>query len=439
MNAHLIALDPNFVKLDEVLKRFNIFNATGMKKQEIKHTRFLGYLLDPNESHGLGSKFLLEFLRNTNQSNKNSGKEIVNVLDLNLALAKVSTEYSLGTIDGRERRIDILIEVSNSKGEKEIVIGIENKLDSGQGNDQLISYKKGINKNYNSNCRIFLYYLTLQGERPDDADWIGVTYEDTVVLIIKKILGNEHEIVSDYFLSILKDYLELIRDSENDSSEADDLVEEIKKEYRDYIKSPKNATDINLQKLKILYPRACELLEKFDGDPRLDIRKYFENKFKSSELKDQQNLLESSDRSCLRFSCLTENNQHFFSNQISSTPAKRWLKSKRNLAFELRLTLNSKNCIDGQVKLILGTTNPGYERRQELIEKLTNLLNPVERSFKTSESSDYSTIKIVGGFPSFVNKDKDSVKKWINEEFLPLGQKYGKQINEAICYFQSCA
>jgi hypothetical protein len=78
MTANKIALDINFSKLDEILNKFNIFEATGMRKQEIKHTKFLGYLLDPNESHGLGTKFLLEFLKNAFSKNRTQELDILN-------------------------------------------------------------------------------------------------------------------------------------------------------------------------------------------------------------------------------------------------------------------------------------------------------------------------------------------------------------------------
>lgn len=52
----------DFIKLNSVLNKFNVFHATDMKKREVKHTKFLAYLLDPNESHGFGKKILTDFL-----------------------------------------------------------------------------------------------------------------------------------------------------------------------------------------------------------------------------------------------------------------------------------------------------------------------------------------------------------------------------------------
>ncbi len=50
-------------ELDELSNRFNIFVALGITQQEIRHSNFLGWLLDPNETHGFGNAFLIRFLR----------------------------------------------------------------------------------------------------------------------------------------------------------------------------------------------------------------------------------------------------------------------------------------------------------------------------------------------------------------------------------------
>ena len=44
--------------LEERIGRFNLFDALGIVRIEIRHSNFLAWLLDPNESHGQGSMFL---------------------------------------------------------------------------------------------------------------------------------------------------------------------------------------------------------------------------------------------------------------------------------------------------------------------------------------------------------------------------------------------
>jgi hypothetical protein len=50
-------------KLEAMLDRFNIFEAVGMERQEIRHSKFLAFLLDPNESHRMGDAFVKRLLQ----------------------------------------------------------------------------------------------------------------------------------------------------------------------------------------------------------------------------------------------------------------------------------------------------------------------------------------------------------------------------------------
>jgi hypothetical protein len=59
-------ITPEFLQIDRLLKRFNVFDATDMRRREVKHTKFLAHLLSPSESHGLGIKFLENLILNLN-------------------------------------------------------------------------------------------------------------------------------------------------------------------------------------------------------------------------------------------------------------------------------------------------------------------------------------------------------------------------------------
>lgn len=54
--------DLDFMDLDHRLQAPNIFNIFQMEYVAAKHSTFLGWLLDPNESHGLEDKFLRRFM-----------------------------------------------------------------------------------------------------------------------------------------------------------------------------------------------------------------------------------------------------------------------------------------------------------------------------------------------------------------------------------------
>ena len=62
--------DEDFDKLDLGLKNPNIFQILRITKNEIRHSNFLSWLLDPYESHKLGDIFLKRFLREVFSSDK---------------------------------------------------------------------------------------------------------------------------------------------------------------------------------------------------------------------------------------------------------------------------------------------------------------------------------------------------------------------------------
>ena len=51
----LIVNNPDLEKLEGLLDRFNLFEALGIVRQEIRHSDFLAFLLDPRQNHGLDS------------------------------------------------------------------------------------------------------------------------------------------------------------------------------------------------------------------------------------------------------------------------------------------------------------------------------------------------------------------------------------------------
>jgi PD-(D/E)XK nuclease superfamily len=55
--------DFDFQALDESFGRFNLFEAIGAVRGELRHSNFLAFLLSPNEAHGLGTELLQRVLR----------------------------------------------------------------------------------------------------------------------------------------------------------------------------------------------------------------------------------------------------------------------------------------------------------------------------------------------------------------------------------------
>ncbi len=59
----LIINNPDLEKLESMLDRFNIFEALGAVHQEVRHSDFLAFLLNPQQNHGLGDLFVKRLLQ----------------------------------------------------------------------------------------------------------------------------------------------------------------------------------------------------------------------------------------------------------------------------------------------------------------------------------------------------------------------------------------
>src|SRR5215212_9398812 len=55
-------------RIEELLDQFNVFEAIGFVNQEVKHSHFLAFLLDPRQNHGIGEHFLKRFLQESSRS-----------------------------------------------------------------------------------------------------------------------------------------------------------------------------------------------------------------------------------------------------------------------------------------------------------------------------------------------------------------------------------
>lgn len=149
-------------RIEGLLDRFNVFESIGFIGREVMHSRFLAFLLDPKQNHGLGTRFLRGFLRKVSEStNKVSLPQALNNADEgDLHQTTVRTEVHTG--DGR---IDILL--LNKAGKWAMIV--ENKVWSAEHSDQLGKYFRFVKKTY-PGWRAFGVYLTPFGSLPSRAE-----------------------------------------------------------------------------------------------------------------------------------------------------------------------------------------------------------------------------------------------------------------------------
>lgn len=159
----------------------NIFPAVGVIRQEVKHSAFLAWLLDPASNKYTGKKFLKYFIcelmsygKGSMAENRNKrlfeAQNIKNLSDMDDFIAaddiSVQTEKVLVSA---ESRMDIYI----CSEKAETVVIIENKVFTANHDEQLRRYDEEIKEyigkeNYNKYKKIYVY-LTPKGDMPADS------------------------------------------------------------------------------------------------------------------------------------------------------------------------------------------------------------------------------------------------------------------------------
>jgi len=125
----------NLEELEQKISRFNIFEAVGMIRHEIKHSNFIQFLLSPSEKHRLGDLFLKKLLMQTLRDLEDTPLDTLEISISSFNDAEVRREW---------KNIDLLIYSPSNH----FICIIENKVDSSEGSDQLKSYESVIEKEF---------------------------------------------------------------------------------------------------------------------------------------------------------------------------------------------------------------------------------------------------------------------------------------------------
>jgi hypothetical protein len=213
----LVLNNPDLNLLESKLSSFNIFEAIGMTRQEIRHSYFLTFLLNPSETHYFGDLFLKRFLIAVLCSLESSPISAVEIDVANLENAEVKREY---------RNIDILVHLPN----EQIVIAIENKVDSGEHGNQLKNYHDTISSEF-PGCRTFLIYLTKEGDSPSRPDWHPISYK-LISHCIDDICTQHAAKMNDDVRNLMTHYSNLIKRHIMSDSEIAQLCRKIYKQHR---------------------------------------------------------------------------------------------------------------------------------------------------------------------------------------------------------------
>lgn len=218
---------PELAQLEAHLARFNIFRVLGADRDELRHSNTLAWLFQPEESHGLGDRFLRKWLMKLlNDAEQNppvpSGwASPVEVDVLDVEHVEVKREFE---------NIDLLLTIHRTKGRPWIVC-IENKIESVQHSDQLARYRAIVERRFGDAERRLYVFLTKHGESATQADFIESSYEE-VVQVLDECLAERRATIGPEPLLLLQHYRQLLAEDFMDESESAKLARRIYLRHR---------------------------------------------------------------------------------------------------------------------------------------------------------------------------------------------------------------
>lgn len=177
--------------------KFNLFETLSIVKTEIRHSNVIGWLLNPYETHGLGQKFVKNFIRDVYLQNKTLyNRHHIFSEDIFLF------DFDEIKVYRENQNIDILLvdEINN------LVVIIENKVDSREHSNQLEKYEAIIKTKFSKFKKMFIF-LTKEGEESSRPDTWGSYSYDNLASIIDDLVDESTSSVQTF----LKDYKTIIR------------------------------------------------------------------------------------------------------------------------------------------------------------------------------------------------------------------------------------
>jgi len=185
-------------RLEALLDRFNILEALGVVRQELRHSDFLRFLLDPRNPHGLGDAFVKRLLQ----------KIVMNAEDVTVPVTPIELElWDLGRVEVRREwnHIDILLLDEDHK----LAVIVENKIGSGEHSDQLRRYYRTV-EDHHPGWRIVAVYLTPGGDLPSHEAYLPVDY-GLVCEVIDGLAESRASVVSQDLRVLMAHYTDMMR------------------------------------------------------------------------------------------------------------------------------------------------------------------------------------------------------------------------------------
>jgi hypothetical protein len=200
LEARLGALfdDPDFLTIHRRISPFNLFEAVGAIRAELRHSNFLAYLLSPSRPHGLGARPLAAVLRAILMRLPASQRPV-------MTLEMIAGDLDDAVIHRERDNIDILVELRALK----FVVAIENKVGARASDGQLERYSKLLGSAF-PEYRKLLVFLTPDGSQPGHDQYVAYDYA-SLAETLETLVADGLEPVPAETSLIIRHYVDMVR------------------------------------------------------------------------------------------------------------------------------------------------------------------------------------------------------------------------------------
>ena len=189
-------------------KEFNIFKALRICDHEIRHSNMLAWLMDPQETHGLGSRFLTKLLSEIQTANEDRDYGC-------LSLHEDDYDFKDCNVLREDDNIDIKVEFPHAK----VVLVSENKWNAGESegvaydDGQLKKYKKAIDSQFKDWEKVFIFLtpdMRLPSEKNQE-EW-GILGYAAIRQCLIQLLGKESFAANPTVKDFIVQYKQIIEE-----------------------------------------------------------------------------------------------------------------------------------------------------------------------------------------------------------------------------------
>jgi len=224
-----LILDDDFTNIQSLVnEEINLMSILNVAHRELQHSNFLAWLFKPNETHGLNDFFLKEFIKLYFKENEfqdlGANKSSLSVFDF------VDMDFKDLVIKREHKNIDLLI-LSKSNN---LCIVIENKIYSKEKGDQLVRYRKYVEKELTDyKHKIFIYLSLFEQDitKSEKEYYILITYKH-IKKILETILEKENISISKNTKFVLEQYLQTLKSLMNENDKIEKIAQELYKKYK---------------------------------------------------------------------------------------------------------------------------------------------------------------------------------------------------------------